>query len=280
MLTPEQVDHYQSQGFLVLEGLLTPAEVAPLKSAARRIMDDFDVEQQRTVFSAKVGGKNDSRFFLESAQNISCFLEADAFDNEGQLRRPKHESINKIGHALHDLDPEVKAFCSLPVFKEVLNDLAVEDPELWQTMYILKPPRIGGEVRWHQDATYLISEPSTVMGIWVAVEDATKENGCLWVEPGGHRGPLRELSVVDHASGDTRLETLSEMPWPDEGTAVPVEVSAGSVVLFSDHLPHYSSHNHSKQSRMAFSMHIASGTSAWPSHNWLQRTNLPAFKMY
>lgn len=280
MLTSDQVEHYQSQGYLVLEGLLTPAEVAPLKSAAERIMDNFDVDQHRTVFSAKAGDKNDSRFFLDSAQNTSCFLEADAFDEEGRLRRPKNESINKIGHALHDTDPEVKAFCSLPVFKEVLSDLAVEVPELWQTMYILKPPRIGGEVRWHQDATYLISEPSTVMGIWVAVEDATRENGCLWVEPGGHKGPLRELSVVNHETGETALKVLDSQPWPDENTAVPVEVSAGSVVLFSDHLPHYSSHNHSSHSRMAFSMHIAAGTSHWPEHNWLQRSSLPTFRMY
>lgn len=280
MLTPNQIEHYQSQGFLVLNKVLTPQEVAPLKTAAERIIDEFDVDQHQTVFSAKVGGKNDSQFFLESAQQISCFLEADALDDEGNLRHPKNESINKIGHALHDLVPEVKTFCGLPLFKEILSDLTVASPELWQTMYILKPPRIGGEVRWHQDATYLISEPSSVMGIWVAVEDATKENGCLWVEPGGHLGPLRELSLVDHGTGDTQLKILNEKPWPDENTAVPVEVPAGSVILFSDHLPHYSSHNHSKQSRMAFSMHIAAGTSHWPDHNWLQRSALPPFKMY
>ena len=53
-------------------------------------------------------------------------------------------------------------------------------------------PRIGGEVVWHQDASFLITAPHSVVGFWWALEDATRDNGCLWVEPGGHRGPLRE----------------------------------------------------------------------------------------
>jgi phytanoyl-CoA hydroxylase len=59
-------------------------------------------------------------------------------------------------------------------------------------MYIFKQPGIGGEVRWHQDATYFDTDPISVTTFWFALEDATLDNGCMWAEPGGHRGPMRE----------------------------------------------------------------------------------------
>ena len=58
-------------------------------------------------------------------------------------------------------------------------------------MLIFKPPRIGGEVVWHQDATFLHTEPSRVLGMWFALEDANRENGCLWGLPGGHLKGLK-----------------------------------------------------------------------------------------
>src|SRR3546814_20060658 len=59
-------------------------------------------------------------------------------------------------------------------------------------MYIFKQPRIGGEVGWHQDSTFLYPEPPSVVGLWFALEDAPLEHGCLWALPGGHKGQLRE----------------------------------------------------------------------------------------
>ena len=62
-------------------------------------------------------------------------------------------------------------------------------------MYIFKQPRIGGEVLCHQDSTFLYTNPESTVGFWIALEDATINNGCLWVNPGGHKGPLRKLFV-------------------------------------------------------------------------------------
>ena len=78
---------------------------------------------------------------------------------------------------------------------ELARDLGLVQRLLMQSMLILKQPRIGGEVLWHQDASFLATEPQSVIGFWFALEDATRENGCLWVAPGGHRGPLRERYV-------------------------------------------------------------------------------------
>jgi phytanoyl-CoA hydroxylase len=146
-------------------------------------------------------------------------------------------------------------------------------------MYIFKQPRIGGEVRWHQDASYLISDPPSVVGFWVALEDARKDNGCLWVEPGGHRRPLSEIYEVDPVSRRGTLRKLTEPDWPGQDEAVAVEVPAGSLVIFSDHMPHYSSPNRSERSRQAFTMHFAESSSAWPEKNWLQRPKLGAFRV-
>lgn len=63
-------------------------------------------------------------------------------------------------------------------------------------MAILKPPRVGGKVSIHQDATYLYDEPETLLGFWMPLENATKENGCLWGIPGSHKGKLYYRSKV------------------------------------------------------------------------------------
>jgi phytanoyl-CoA hydroxylase len=144
-------------------------------------------------------------------------------------------------------------------------------------MYIFKQPRIGGEVRWHQDGSYLITEPATVTGIWVAIEDANRDNGCLWVQPGGHRSPLRQIYEVDWSTRKGQLTDLDSTPWPSAGEAVAVEVTAGSVVIFHDHMPHYSSPNRSAHSRHAFTMHVTEKGAQWSGRNWLQRPTLGDF---
>ena len=179
---------------------------------------------------------------------------------------------------MHDLVPEFTAFCRLPLIGEVLRDIGVQAPKLWQTMYIFKQPSIGGEVRWHQDASYLITEPAAVTGVWIAIEDATRDNGCLWMQPGQHESPLREIYHVDWRKRKGQLEELDTTPW-ERGQAVPLEVAAGSMVLFNDHMPHYSSRNRSDRSRHAFTLHVSETGPAWSEKNWLQRKTLGVFQI-
>lgn len=277
MLNAEQKLHYQQNGYLVLEDVISRSDIERLKVAALSIVDHFDIDRHRSVFTTSDRDTGRDDYFFESAENIHCFLEEDALDENGALVKPARLAINKIGHAMHDLNPEMKSFCRLPVFGKVMRDIGYQDPLLWQTMYIFKQPHIGGEVRWHQDGSYLISEPATVTGIWVAIEDANKDNGCLWVQPGGHRSPLREIYQVDWTKRDGTLTELDQSPWPGESEAIAVEVPAGSVVIFHDHMPHYSSQNRSEFSRHAFTMHVAEKSSNWARENWLQRPTLGNF---
>ena len=115
-------------------------------------------------------------------------------------------------------------FSRRPALKELVDELGIAEPLLLQSMYIFKQPRIGGEVVCHQDATFLHTEPPSVLGFWFALEDATTENGCLYAAPGGHRGPLR-ARFVRHGER-TETVTLDPTPLPSEGL-VPLEVRRG-----------------------------------------------------
>ena len=279
MLSARQISQYHDDGYLVLENAIAKVDIDKLKTAALQIVDDFDINKHRTVFttSDRDGGRDD--YFFDSAEAIHCFLEEGALDQDGVLLKPARLAINKIGHAMHDLDPVFRDFCRQALFGKVLRDIGYVNPLLWQTMYIFKQPHIGGEVRWHQDGSYLISDPSTVTGIWVAIEDANRDNGCLWVQPGGHLSLLRETYQVDWNTRKGELTDLDKTPWPTADEAIAVEVEAGSVVIFHDHMPHYSSQNRSDRSRHAFTLHVAEQSANWSGRNWLQRPVLGDFRL-
>lgn len=279
MLSANQKKQYHENGYLVLEDAVDMEDIERLKAAALKIVDDFDIDKHRSVFTTSDRDSGRDEYFFESSENIHCFLEEDALDENGTLVKPARLAINKIGHAMHDLNPEMRSVCRLPLFGQIMRDIGYHHPLLWQTMYIFKQPHIGGEVRWHQDGSYLKSEPATVTGIWVAIEDANRDNGCLWVQPGGHQSPLREIYQVDWAKREGTLSDLDRTPWPGEDEALAVEVQAGSVVIFHDHMPHYSSQNLSEFSRHAFTMHVAEKNANWSQENWLQRPALGDFEL-
>lgn len=260
-----------------MDNLLSADEIDAARSAAAHVIERFVPADHPTVFSTRDNDRGRDDYFMRSAENIHCFVEADALDPDGSLNRPKIEAINKIGHALHDHDPTFARLCRLPRIGQLLREIGYTTPQVWQTMYICKPPQVGGEVRWHQDASYLHTQPASVTGIWIALEDATQQNGCLWVQPGAQQSPLREIFEVDQTTGSGTLRTLDETPWPALADAIPLELKAGTAVVFSDHLPHYSSHNHSNRSRHALALHVADASAAWSPHNWLQRPTLGAF---
>lgn len=279
MLNARQIRQYHDDGYLVLDNAIVSEEIEKLKTAALQIVDDFDINKQRAVFTTSDRDTGRDDYFFESAEAVHCFLEEGALDQDGGLLKPARLAINKIGHAMHDLNPVFNAFCRHPLFGRVMRDIGYTTPLLWQTMYIFKQPHIGGEVRWHQDGSYLISDPSSVTGIWVAIEDANRANGCLWVQPGGHVSPLRETYQVDWNTRKGALTELDKTPWPTADEAIAVEVEAGSVVIFHDHMPHYSSQNCSDRSRHAFTLHVAEQSANWSDSNWLQRPALGDFRL-
>ena len=271
MLSSQQQTQYQQDGYLVLPNFKTATEIAALRTRAGEIVDAFDPSGNISIFTTQEQDRRVDDYFMGSADKIRCFFEEEAFDTTGQLKQSKALSINKIGHAMHDLDPVFNHFSRGPGMAAVAAGLGLNQPQIWQSMYIFKQPGIGGEVRWHQDATFFDTTPITVTTFWFALEDATLDNGCLWVEPGGHRGPLRER-FVKTGNAAASIEKLDATPWPDDQIAVPVEVSAGTLVVFHGLLPHYSAPNRSSVSRHAYTLHATDAASVYSSKNWLQRT--------
>lgn len=270
---------FDEEGFLVLERVISAEQIQQLRQSALDIAAAFDVSAHHSVFSTKDRDQGRDAYFMASAEAVHCFLEEEALDDAGQLQVDQRHAINKIGHALHDLVPAFRHFCQLPIFTCILMELGYWAPLLWQTMYIFKNPRIGGEVRWHQDASYLQTKPSTVIGIWVALDDASRENGCLWMSPGAHRSPLREVYEVPPETQNGTLSVIDDTPWPDAASALPIEVPAGSVVFFHDHMPHKSEANRSARPRHAFTLHVSEQSSQWAETNWLQRPTLGAHRL-
>jgi phytanoyl-CoA hydroxylase len=273
MLTPTQGAAYAEQGFLVLPGFKRADETAALARRAHELVEAFDPAAGASRFSTRNRGLVADERLLASAEAMDCFFEEEALDADGRLVVPKARSINKIGHAMHDLDPVFSAFSKGPVLAALAAALGLVQPQVWQSMVIFKQPAIGGEVGWHQDASFFETEPITVTTFWFAIEDATLDNGCLWAEPGGHRGErgtLRERYV--HQAGSLRMEKLSTLPWPGTDTAVALPVEAGTLIVFHGLLPHCSAPNRSPRSRMAYTLHATCGTARYSPRNWLQRS--------
>ena len=220
------------------------------------------------VFSTLTHAHDRSRYFLESGDTIRCFLEEDAVGADGRLTRAKTRAVNKIGHALHDLDPVFAPASRDPRLARLCAGLGLARPLLLQSMLIFKQPEIGGEVTCHQDATFLRTEPESVTGLWFALEDATPENGCLEVLPGHHLGPLKQIY---RRRGDAlSMEILDDTPWP-EAARVALPVPRGTLVVLHGRLPHLSRANRSPRSRQAYALHVIDRASAYADDNWLRR---------
>ena len=268
--TLEHREQYQRDGFLILPGFVETRACDRLRARAEELVHDFDPSGIVSIFSTREQNRLSDNYFLTSGDKIRFFFEEAAFLPNGTLRQSKDQSINKIGHALHDLDPVFSEFSRTSNVRQLVSDLGIKRPLLLQGMYIFKQPKIGGEVTCHQDSTFLYTEPQNIAGLWFALEDATIENGCLWAIPGGHKLGLKSR-WQRNADGGMHFEVFDSSPWPEE-ELIPLEVRKGSLILLHGLLPHKSLANRSAKSRHAYTLHVISGDCRYPQSNWLQRS--------
>jgi phytanoyl-CoA hydroxylase len=222
-------------------------------------------------------------------------------------------ALNKAGHGLHlKHQSEIfHAYCRLPKLLELVTDLGWKDPVVPQSMYIFKQAKTGGAVTSHQDSTFLFTGPhQSCLGLWLALDDATLENGCLWVRPKSHREPVRRRyrrnpehfgSDALGGAADTPMfvmealhDEASGVPWDgklpenDKGVVaglldagfVPIECQAGDLLAFCGELDHLSLENTSDEPRHTFQLHLVEGPSqnvTWSESNWLQYPNQRPF---
>jgi phytanoyl-CoA hydroxylase len=270
MTSNQQLADYNDQGFLILEDYVDDADCEQLRARATELVQQFDPAEVVSIFSTHEQNRLTDEYFLTSGDKIRLFFEENAFNPDGTLKYEKEKSINKIGHALHDLDPVFNRFSRAPKLRALAAAIGHENSYLLQSMYIFKQPNIGGEVTCHQDSTFLYTEPIDIAGLWFALEDATIENGCLWALPGGHRYGLKSRWRRSE-NGTMEFEVFDTQAWPTEGL-IPLEVPKGSVILLHGLLPHCSFENKSTRSRHAYTLHLLGAHANYPADNWLRRS--------
>ena len=284
-LSSEVIQAYENIGFVCLNGFLREEETQTLLQRAKTLERDHHRREKtentskKTVFTTgekKQASSCSDEYFLNSASNVSYFYEE---EEEG-------ETLNKIGHALHDLDPAFGAFSRSEKMKRFLEQLGLVKPTPVQSMIIFKNARCGGEVVPHQDDTFLRTGPEkSTIGVWVALEKCTIENGCLRALPRSHLNGTRKRMFVNHDAEVRKVQFSNdgdgeEVEYNIE-EFVPLTVDAGTLVFLHGENVHWSLANTSDKNRMAYSVHyVDSGKDScvWLNDNWLQRPETFPFK--
>jgi ectoine hydroxylase-related dioxygenase (phytanoyl-CoA dioxygenase family) len=213
-ITAEQARQYDESGFFVLEDALGRSEVDALIGA----IDPFE-QRQADALRELEGG----RFFIARADEITFTTH------------------------LVQQSPVLREFTSSALLAEVCADLIGPDVRLYWDQAVYKKPGTESPFPWHQDNGYAFVEPQQYLTCWVALTDATEENGCPWVVSGLHRH-----GTLAHEYSDIGFVCLRD---PADAVAVPAR--AGSIVVFSSLTPHSTGPNRTGEVRKAYIVQFA-----------------------
>jgi phytanoyl-CoA hydroxylase len=172
-LTPDQKAAFEEHGFVRLEGVFTPAEIAAVTAA----IDPLEAEAEAKLREA--GGR------------ISI-SDADAITFTTHIARR---------------DPVLKAFAAHPAVVDICHDLVGDDVRLYWDQSVYKKTQKPQEFPWHQDNGYTFIEPQQYLTLWLPLVDVDETNGCPWIAPGRHR-----LGTLDHWVTEIGLKCLDEVP--------------------------------------------------------------------
>ena len=232
----ECAEFYQKQGYYVYENALSLAEVEELRAETTRICR---------------GGAGLVRG-LEVADDVALEI-----DTEDLLRR--YVCI----HFPHKISPIMHNYLGHTHMVDVLTSVIGPNVKCMQSMLFIKAAGKPGQA-WHQDEYFIPTRDRSLIGGWIALDDATVENGCLWVIPGSHK---QGIIWPTHYQQDARFDCAEEafsFPYKDED-AIPVEVKAGTIVFFNGYLLHRSLPNRAAGGfRRALVNHYMSAESLLP----------------
>lgn len=242
-LNPAQIEHFRNEGYLALDAVLTPAEVAQAKTTLTALFQRI-VDNDRSLQEKKLWKGTDSpsghKFFVQYEPGYQFDADTTVEDLELKVRKLMWFT---------NQDPFFEYLVnSHPVIQPVIQTLLGEQAVLFQDMALVKPPFIGSEKPWHQDNAYFSVAPlSATIGCWIALDAATVENGCMHVLPGRHN-----LRPMEHYHGFDCQIVESNLA---SGQPRPVEIAPGGAMFFSGLLPHQTPPNSSPLRRRALQFH-------------------------
>jgi phytanoyl-CoA hydroxylase len=232
-LRPHDVEIYNREGFLIVPGVLTPAEVTDL----RRVSDEF-VERSRAVR-----------------------LHTEMFDLEDG-HTPEEPRLRRIVSP-HRWDPVFAAMVRHPGIVEVLRALWGPNIRFDQSKLNMKSSGFGSPVEWHQDWAFYPHTNDDLAAVGIMIDDVDLDNGPMLVIPRSHMGPIHDHHTEGRFCGaiDVALNDL------DVPSAVPCVGSAGTITVHHARLIHGSAANRSARSRR-FLLHQYRAADAWPLMRW------------
>jgi phytanoyl-CoA hydroxylase len=237
VVSDEQARFFVENGYLVMPDLVTPEEVEEMR--------------RDTVYLARGG------YPCESLQPLPAEMSDD-------------EALRNILciHQPHYISPVMEKYVKHPRICGALSRITAAHLPFWdgsvkcmQSMLFVKPPGFQGQA-WHQDEIYIPTRDRSLIGAWIALDDATVENGCLWVLPGSHRpGYLYPQRTHDNPD---EFDFAQESFGFDDSGEIPVEVKTGTVVFFNGYLLHRSRKNRSRIYRRVLVNHYMNSWSLLP----------------
>ena len=240
-LTDANRDFYRDYGYLVAPDALTAAEVGELKA------------ETAAIFRGERGQ-------IEGLQPVG----------EGESDADVLKKYVAI-HFPHKLSDTVRRYLAHPRITDVLTGVVSPNVKCMQSMLFVKAPGKAGQA-WHQDEYFIPTRDRSLVGAWIAVDDATVDNGCLWIIPGSHLPAHIHRRVPNDSKEFADVDTVDVSGYPDE-LVIPVEVEAGSIVFFNGYVLHGSHANKTADTfRTALVNHYMSAESMLP---WDQDGKLP-----
>ena len=220
-LSDAQFEQYQRDGYVVVNDCLDGATV---EAVTDRIESYVRNERKETQFE---------RMLEPDAAE-------DALDDAEPVRKFEGLGMVEEDEMFEDLVRDENIV-------EVIEQLQGRNHSLLRSAAMLKPPRVGSEKKFHQDAAYYPIHPMDHITVWIALDQATTENGCMQVVPGAHRDGLLGHEAIEY---ETDI-TIAEADYgPEDAVALPME--PGDVLFQHCLLPHYTAPNETDDWRRAY----------------------------
>ncbi len=241
VISPENQVFYQDYGYLIAPDTLSSEEVSELK------------QETAQIFRGRRG-------------EIEGLVAVDDQNSDTEVLK-KYVAI----HFPHKISPLIRSYLAHPKVVDILTDVVSPNVKCMQSMLFVKAPGKAGQA-WHQDEYFIPTRDRSLVGVWIAIDDATVDNGCLWIIPGSHKPGFIRPRVANHSDEYADVDTIDVSAF-SSSDMVPVEVNSGSVVFFNGYVLHSSQRNKTQDHfRTALVNHYMSAESMLP---WDQDGKLP-----